>query len=101
MTLGGAGGQNIKNHRLVSVYFFVKCILILLARRDSGKLCYPVTALTIDVFSFQNMNVCAVPKPQYGNFYTGDSYIVLSVCFFFLVFVLYLQWNRMMVIIKG
>lgn len=24
------------------------------------------------------MNVVAVPKPQYGNFYKGDSYIVLS-----------------------
>ena len=87
MTLGGAGGQNIKHHRLGSVYFFVKCILILLARRDSGKLCNPVT---IDVFSFQNMNVCAVPKPQYGNFYTGDSYIVLSVCFFFFLFLFYI-----------
>ena len=32
-------------------------------------------------FFLQNMNVCAVPKPQYGNFYKGDSYIILSVSF--------------------
>ena len=25
------------------------------------------------------MEVVAVPKPQYGNFYKGDSYIILSV----------------------
>lgn len=25
------------------------------------------------------MNVVSVPKEQYGNFYKGDSYIVLSV----------------------
>ena len=28
---------------------------------------------------FQKLEVVAVPKPQYGNFYKGDSYIVLSV----------------------
>ena len=30
-------------------------------------------------FIFQKLEVVAVPKPQYGNFYKGDSYIVLSV----------------------
>ena len=51
MPWGGVGGQNIEHpHTLVGLslfiyFFFVKCILILLARRDSGKLCCPVTAL--------------------------------------------------------
>ena len=50
MPWGGAGGQNIEHpHTQVSlssvVFFFVKWILILLARHDSGELCCPATAL--------------------------------------------------------
>jgi hypothetical protein len=30
-------------------------------------------------FILQKMNVVSIPKEQYGNFYKGDSYIVLSV----------------------
>ncbi|XP_060597289.1 gelsolin-like [Ruditapes philippinarum] len=30
------------------------------------------------IWRVENMNVVAVPKPQYGVFYKGDSYIVLS-----------------------
>ena len=44
MPWGGAGGQNIEQpHTLV--IFLVKCILVLLARRDSGELRCPATAL--------------------------------------------------------
>lgn len=36
---------------------------------------------------FQDMKVVAVPREQYGSFYKGDSYIILSVSWtFFLVF---------------
>ena len=52
MPWGWAGGQNTENpHTLVSLssvfffVFFVKCILILLARCDSGKLRCTETAL--------------------------------------------------------
>ena len=54
MLWGGAGGQNIEHPHILSgfefIFFFVKCILILLARRDSGKLRCPATALIVVVF---------------------------------------------------
>ena len=51
----GAGGQNIEQpHTLANLSLFIfifcfKCILVLLARRTSGELCCPATAL-IDSF---------------------------------------------------
>ena len=50
MPWGGAGGQNIEHpHTLVSLssFFFVKYILILLARCESGELRCPATALIL------------------------------------------------------
>ena len=49
MPWDGAGGQNVEHlHTLDSdfeVDFFVKCILVLLARRDAGELRCHATAL--------------------------------------------------------
>ena len=44
MLWGGAGGQNHTSEFEFS-FFFIKYILILLARRDSGDLLFPATAL--------------------------------------------------------
>ena len=45
--MGVAGGQNISSYssEFEFSFFFVKCSLILLARRDSGELRCPATAL--------------------------------------------------------
>ena len=47
--MGGAGGQNIEHLHTLAILssFFASNAFVLLARHNSGKLCYPVTALII------------------------------------------------------
>ena len=47
MPWGGAGGQNIEHPHTLAILscFCFKCILVLLARRSSGELLCPATAL--------------------------------------------------------
>ena len=47
MPWGGAGGQNIEHPHTLAILscFCFKCILVLLAKRSSGELLCPATAL--------------------------------------------------------